>query len=132
MSHEKDFSLKVGVISMPMTFEIVPEHLKLLSCLHVDRSSNVPVFDYKKPYGNENILSDIADILNAEPSYFDDNYSPPKKIYSRAQNEFFNQLHSDLWIVLQIVLSTKNFSAGKYCRSNQWDWASWEKEQCTV
>ena len=101
-------------------FTVTADHLKLLRQMHVgwdDCEFGAPAIDCKRPYGNSDVLSDIAEILSW-PEGDDDGEYPV------GQEEKMRRLHAEMRLVLQIGIRTGAFTAGRYIRPERWsaDW----------
>lgn len=87
-------------------FRVTEDHIKLLQ--HVNISFNdgeidkVPGIDTKRPFGNGDFQTDIAEILGWE-------ISDDEEMFERAED-----LLRDLKKPLQIVLNTLSFKPGLY------------------
>jgi hypothetical protein len=82
------------------TFTVTGDHLKLARRMYVgwlDDEYGAPEINPKRPYGNSDVPSDIADILGRDMSD-DDAYA----------------IHREMETVLQIALVTGRFEAGEY------------------
>jgi len=94
-------------------FEVTEDHLKLLRRAYVswwDCEFGAPCIDCKRPYGNSDVLEDMAEILEIE--MFEDAYG--EKHFHKGQPEYLATLHKELQTVLQIALQTGTFQAGWY------------------
>jgi len=107
------------------TFQLTKEHIDLLTNAVVswyDCEFGAPCIDPKRPYGNSDVLSDLAKILGferkvcphcGEPIEEDDNDLPVSEL---------EQTHRETEIALQIVLDTQSFKPGLYLRYNdKWE-----------
>ncbi len=105
---------------MKQTFTVTEDHLKLLSKMDVSWGScafGAPAIDCKRPYGNSDILSDIAEVLDFP--YKADEYGE----FTEEQEQVMRKLHKETRRVLQIVLVTGKFETGKYEASEYgYDW----------
>lgn len=97
-----------------MKFELTEEHVKLLRRAQVqwhDCEHGAPEIDPKRPYGNSYVDVDIAEILGEEPQgvdrFGDPDYSPEQKIY-------FQRIHRETEIALQIMLCVGCMELGIY------------------
>lgn len=104
-------------------FEIKLEHIKLLQKMFVGWNRGefgAPAIDSKKPYGNSNVIADIAEIIG-EPSYESDD---GERYYVRASADKCRKLHAETRLALQIILRTGQFQIGKYIRPTNYtqDW----------
>lgn len=91
------------------TFQMTEAHLKLLSNFYVVWRTceyGAPAIDCKRPYGNSDVETDIADILG---------WDEPKNAET---------IHRELETALQIVLVTQKFEPGLYHLENEFtkDW----------
>src|SRR3990167_6129457 len=96
------------------TFELKPEHLKLLQRAYIrweDYEFGAPAINCKRPYGNSYVYGDIADILDIKPDDADAFGAPA---LSEAQESAMRQLHSETTDALQIILTTQSFEPGVY------------------
>lgn len=94
---------------------ITLEHLKLIKHFYVGWSSEefgAPEIDPKRPYGNSDVYSDIAKILELDEE---------KNI------DHLVKVHSDLKDVLQICLMRQRFETGVFERSDEYNSRSWIK-----
>ena len=104
-------------------FELKKEHITLLKnswVIWYDCEFGAPGIDCKRPYGNSSIYEDMADILGIE--LFEDQYG--EKHLSEEQADYLYDLHKDLEIALQLILTFQTFEPGTYTRENSWD--DWE------
>lgn len=90
-------------------FEVTADHLKLLRQMRVgwqDCEFGAPEIDPKRPYGNGDVLNDVAYIV-----FGHEGYDPE---VDEADEERLHRLHRDTETVLQIVLSTGTMEPGIY------------------
>jgi len=122
-------------------FEIKEEHLKLLKEMNVgwnDCEFGAPEIDPKRPYGNSGGVDDVARVIgfkkNKDTVEFDKedakDYGNLKEYFEEADwteksYDYLYNLHKDMEIVLQIVLSTLSFKEGKYKRKDTYS-SEWE------
>jgi hypothetical protein len=95
---------------MKKKFTINEDHIKLLRHMITDWDGcefGAPSIDPKRPYGNSDVYTDIAEILGIVPDDPDDSFSAIQEAYMRC-------LHEQTQTALQIVLATGQFSAGEY------------------
>jgi len=96
-------------------FTLTEEHIVLLSNACVswnDCEFGAPEINPKRPYGNSDVLDDIADILNIEQKtcpHCGENLD-------ELDEQNLNKLHKETEIALQIILDTKSFIPGKYVK----------------
>jgi hypothetical protein len=94
-------------------FELKEEHIKLAQKMYVtwdDCEFGAPAIDPKRPYGNSDVLGDIAEILGLQ--LFED--AEGEKHLSKEQDELCNKLHEEMETALQIILRCKTFELGTY------------------
>jgi hypothetical protein len=112
----------------PETFEVTEDHLKLLRAAYVrwdDCEFGAPAIDCKRPYGNSQVLDDIAEII--EPEEYERRGTLSEEAiddYMAEHEETFHRLHRETLTVLQIALSSGEFKAGTYVREGWGQWAS--------
>ena len=96
-----------------LEFELTEQHLRLLQRFNVDYDDAVeygaPRIDPKRPYGNSDVVADIANILGWEGVETDDGLAWPKGTAARALT-----IHATTAIALQIVLQTQALEPGRY------------------
>jgi hypothetical protein len=95
------------------TFNLTIEHIKLLQAMYVDWHDcefGAPTINPKRPYGNSDVLWDIAEILGIE-SKKDKN---DEFYYTDKEEKYMNKLHEETQTALQIVLRTGEFEVGEY------------------
>jgi hypothetical protein len=109
-------------------FRINENHLKLLNRLHfewcADDYDGYPTVNSKRPYGNSDVLDDVAEIIEMPVMEDDDG----KSHYPKGTKAKCKQYHEEMATVLQIVSSTMQVSAGLYIKQDQYDCLSWVKE----
>jgi len=117
-------------------FVIKEEHLKLLKEMCVrwnDCEFGAPEIDPKRPYGNSNVVYNVAEIIGIEKTKDNTEYDKEEaKEYSdyndyitdlewnKKTYDYLFDLHKDMQIVLQIVLSTLSFQKGTYRKKNKY------------
>jgi hypothetical protein len=99
-------------------FTVTEDHLKLLRRAYAgwdDCEFGAPAIDCKRPYGNSDVIGDIAEILGVETNDEGD--------VSPDENARLIRLHGETATVLQIALATGEFRAGRYaCDKYQSNW----------
>jgi hypothetical protein len=110
-------------MSEPKRFTLIGEHLVLLRHANVRWDGDewgAPAIDSKRPYGNSNLLGDLAEILGVEG--FVDHEG--EKRYSEEQVKTMDRLHAETETALQIVLASGEFTPGVYETSDAYsrDW----------
>lgn len=115
-------------------FTVTEDHLKLAKMMYVgwdDMEFGAPAIDGKRPYGNSDVVADIAEILGID--------TEADRI--RWQNmtgreldegeitdplaEHLTRIHAEMGIVLQIALVTGEFKAGRYVKPERYG-VKWE------
>ena len=125
-------------------FTITENHLKLLKRFNVDWVDcefGAPRIDPKRPYGNSNVLDDIAEILGVKKTKenVEDYDKEEASEYSDKQEYIedlewneetynkFDRLHKEMQIVLQIIFATGKIEVGDYLKKDEYDYESWKK-----
>jgi hypothetical protein len=108
-------------------FTVTEEHLRLLRRAHVswdETEFGAPGINPKRPYGNSNVLADIAEILDVPDSeWLDADEEPTPDAEWR-----FLRLHVESAIALQIGLAIGEFRTGRYTRGHEWD-DNWQRDK---
>lgn len=95
-------------------FEVTEDHLKLLRAAYLrwdDCEFGAPAIDSKRPYGNSDVVQDIAEILGWRiPDYEDADY----EAYWDSVADKARKLHEETLIALQIALCVGEFKTGRY------------------
>ena len=105
-------------------FILTKEHIKLIKQFNVDWDTSMcgaPCVDPKRPYGNGDYLKDIGNTLGIPPDFI--KYG--EEWYSTEHDEYFEKIHKELSIALQIVFECLTFEPGEYKREEFWE--DWEK-----
>lgn len=124
-------------------FIITENHLKLLKHLVVewdDCEFGAPCIDPKRPYGNSDVIDDIAEIIGIKKDKKTINYDEDEaKEYEDIEDYFseaewkdevydtLNKLHKEMQIVLQIIFVLGKIEVGNYVKKEEYDCQSWEK-----
>lgn len=101
-----------------VTFTLTAEHVLLLSKCWVSWDGaefGAPAIDPKRPYGDSDVYSDMAEILGKT-------YDPEAEDADKLESEF-DKLHAELEKALQIVLQCKTFEPGTFVSAaymNEW------------
>jgi hypothetical protein len=110
-------------LNMKTKFTVTEQHLKLLRRFQVgwqDCEMGAPEIDPKRPYGNSDVTNDIHEILTGETIGHRDS---KRDSLTDVEEDRYKLLHNDTENVLQIVLATGQFKAGKYeCNEYRNDW----------
>ena len=111
-------------------FTVTEDHLKLLRRAYVgwdDCEFGAPAIDSKRPYGNSDVIGDIAEILGTPGSGEIDDEAGDIPDEDAAR---FTRLHGETATVLQIALATGEFRTGRYvCDKYQANWRLAEDPQ---
>lgn len=101
-----------------MQFTITENHLKLLKRMNVgwgDCEYGAPKIDPKRPYGNSNVESDIAEIIGVEVKC--------EECGRGGSDIDLAELHQETETALEICLQTLSFETGTYQREDSYsDW----------
>ena len=125
-------------------FTITENHLKLLKRLNVewdDCEFGAPCIDPKRPYGNSDVIDDIAEIIGIKKDKntidYDkeeaEDYEDIEDYFSETEwkDEVYdnlNKLHKEMQIVLQIIFIMGKIEVGDYAKKDKYDYESWIKE----
>jgi len=103
-------------------FVLTENHLKLISKFYVDWDDGgydgAPTINEKRPYGNSDVVTDIAEILGVQIDESDESYD--------EHSASLLKLHRETATALQICLWTRSFVPGTY-RSSDICLRAWEK-----
>jgi len=100
-------------------FEVKDEHLKLLKEMYVgwnDCEFGAPEIDPKRPYGNSDGVDDVARVIGYKKTK--DTVELEDCDWTQEAYDYLYNLHKDMQIVLQIVLSSLSFKKGTYQRED--------------
>jgi hypothetical protein len=113
------------VVHDAMEFTVTEDHLRLLQRGYVwwdETEFGAPQIDPKRPYGNSDVLDDIAEILDVP----EDDWRAGEEGNPTVDAEWrFLRIHVETAIALQIALVTGEFRAGRYVRDDEYDDRSW-------
>ena len=93
-------------------FDLNEEHIKLLHRANVGWGGayeGAPVIDSKRPFGNSDVISDIARIIGIEEIEGDDEFMWPRGTHDRCMT-----VYRELEKALQVVLAAGSFETGRY------------------
>lgn len=99
-------------------FTLTAEHVALLRAAWVGWNSlefGAPSIEPKRPYGNGDVLGDIAGLLSMQPEGAPDSYG--EQDWTDEQEERLRRLHLETATALQVVLATGGFVPGRYVAS---------------
>jgi hypothetical protein len=142
-----------SMVNKETTFEVRPEHIKLMRRMCVDWDDcefGAPEIDPKRPYGNSDVLQDIVEILGVK-EFKDERFANSdsetnmfvmslygKEYLLKGEDKYnlalndeealcdeLNKLHREMQKVLQIVLSAGRIEAGTYRMTDKYGF-EWE------
>ena len=94
-------------------FEVTEDHIKLLREAYVDWDGGefgAPAIDCKRPYGNSDVVGDLAEILERESElYPSDSEDRDEEVASEL-----TEIHRETLTALQIFLVTGTMEPGTY------------------
>jgi hypothetical protein len=97
------------------TFNLTEQHIALLKRAYVDwqdMETGAPAIDPKRPYGNSDVVGDVATILSLpEPEGGD--------------YEKLLALHRETQTALQVILQFQSFEPATFVRKERW--LRWER-----
>jgi hypothetical protein len=108
-------------------FEVTEKHIKLLKRAYVEWleiESGAPAIDPKRPYGNSDVVKDVAEILGLEPII--DRYG--EKTWTHEQGKLCEKLHRETEYALQIFLCMGEIKPGVYIQKDKYNTREWWKE----
>ena len=122
-------------------FTITENHLKLMKHLVVewdDCEFGAPCIDCKRPYGNSDVIDDMAEIIGIKKNKStidydneeEEEYGNIEDYFSEAEwkDEVYDKmdvLHKEMQIVLQIIFVLGKIEAGDYVKEDEYQ--SWKK-----
>ena len=112
-------------------FTVTEQHLKLLSYAYVDWNDlefGAPSIDCKRPYGNSDVLRDIAERLDEGPvlgPHTDEHEAWEAWLEEHAER--LAKTHAEAGVALQIALATQCFEPGDYVKGFRYDGTSWRR-----
>lgn len=112
------------------SFELKQVHLDLLKRMYVDWDDcefGAPCIGCKRPYGNSDVLDDIAEIIKLKKK---DNWDFEEENWTEEAEDMMIDLHKQMQVVLQIVLCCLSFKLGWYEKTSEYgtDWKFKEKK----
>jgi hypothetical protein len=119
-------------------FELKEEHIKLLQHMYFqfDESAyeGAPCVNFKRPFGDSDILEDMMHILDFTPSHAEDicfceeddceNFHEDDELeLSESEIKYLMDIYQGTHIALKIITHLKTFETGKYICNyhNQWE-----------
>lgn len=105
-------------------FTLTQDHIKLLSKTYIswnDCEYGAPEINPKRPYGNSDVIDDIAEILEIKGKECSNCGEPD---YSDKDFAYMEQIHKELETALKIVLSNlPNVKLGEYEYDGYNEWS---------
>ncbi len=106
-------------------FTLTQEHLKLIQRMNIrfedDTYDGAPAVDIKRPYGNSDVMSDVAEIIGIEKAEDDCG----EKYWPKGTRERCEKIHKETAKALQVCLAAQSFEAGEYISDDYRD--NWRK-----
>ena len=106
-------------------FTLTNEHLKLIKRMNIrfddDAYDGAPAVDIKRPYGNSDVMNDVAEIIGIEKSEDDRG----EKYWPKGTHAYCKSLHEETAKALQVCLAAQSFEAGEYISDDYRD--NWRK-----
>lgn len=111
-------------------FELKEDHLLLLERAHFywdDGEYGAPAIDCKRPYGNSDVLNDIAEILGREPKRCPHCHETIDDTTDEERD--MDKLHRETLIALQVITQARSLDPGVYVRvkENEYSEGRWQK-----
>lgn len=95
-------------------FRLTEEHLALMSHLWFemdwDHSIGVPTADPIRPYGNQDIINDVCDILDFEKIETING----EMVHTSESGERARKIHKEIATAIEVCLTTLSFEPGLY------------------
>lgn len=113
-------------------FTVTEDHLKLVRHLcdgglywDPGEGYGAPYFGPKKPYGNSSVPQDVARIVAAPDSDWEEEGGD--KILRPEAEDRYLRLHVEAGIALKIALATGEFRPGRYTSTDAWG-REWKRD----
>ena len=110
-------------------FEVTEDHLKLVQRMYWQWDDHAydgaPAVGLKRPYGNSDVMYDIAQILGWTDDFTeeqDDEFYENDELIDKAM-----KIHRDMATVLQISTATLSWEPGVYVKAREYDSLNWVK-----
>ena len=107
-------------------FQLTEDHVKLIRNFNIwwddCAYEGAPSVDQKRPFGNSDIYSDIAEILGMERVEADCG----EMYWPKGTREKCEKIYRELEIALQVVLTAGSFEPGLYVAENYK--RNWQKQ----
>lgn len=126
-----------GTVDIGYIFELKEEHIKLIQHMYFqfDESAydGAPCVNFKRPFGNSDLLGDIMDILDFTPSNTEDIcfcdgdecekfHEDDELELSESEIKYLMDIYQGTHIALKIITQLKTFETGKYIYTNHNTW----------
>lgn len=114
-------------------FILTVEHVALIKRFNVGWDGSCylgsPVVDPKRPFGNGDVIGDMAEIVGIQPIETDDE----ETYWPRGTRDAMEKLYRELDGALQVVLASGSFEPGTYTAPRySSDWIREEDEKATT
>src|SRR5689334_18404739 len=104
------------------TFTVTEDHMKLLPHLWFEYDAytefGAPAVDPKRPYGNSDVYSDIAEHLGIKPELTEEQvdygWHPDDAEFSKEQRDYMFSVHRGMETVLNIMVRNNGVKPGRY------------------
>jgi hypothetical protein len=106
-------------------FNLTQEHIILVSKMYVSEDWDYDLIRSNRPFGDDDYIPQMLEILNIAPSYIDDTESKPRKLWKKELRQKMETIFKELPTALQIILqnfSSGNVQPGTYTRENYGSW----------
>lgn len=114
-------------MSASLRFELTAQHITLLrhACVDWDGCEfGAPAINCKRPYGNSDVVRDIAELLHPEFAALREG---AQQDWLEDNAERLSGLHRETETALQIVLATGRMEPGVYQRDTAWNSRGWRR-----
>ena len=109
-------------------FKITDEHITLVTNMDVSYNDycefGAPEINPKRPYGNSNVVQDMAELLDYTDKMYDEDVEETEDY--EYWERYLCDLHRDCEMALQIILSLNTFETGYYVNDNVYGY-KWRK-----
>lgn len=115
-------------------FTVTEQHVTLLRHAWVEwnlMEFGAPGIDGKRPYGDSDVLADIARVLGEGPEGCgtrDDwgrDWDDVQRDWLEEHSERLAMIHGEVGVALQIGLATGRFEPGDYVKTEKYDQTTW-------
>ena len=108
-----------------LEFEMTEQHVTLLRHAYVDWDDcefGAPAINCKRPYGNSDVLTDIAKLLHPD---FREMREGAQMDWLEDNEARLRAVHRQTFTALQIFLVTGQMQPGRYVRDSAYDGRGW-------